>query len=183
MRELEMRQRVERFLQTRLAKMLMPATLGLGLAVGGCGSNNPESTSDSAVAQEVGASGGPSDGSGADKQLPPDAQLDDATSPGLDTGSISVKYMAQMPDAGIDSGGAVAVYSAPVPDAGSINVKYMAPIPDAAVDLGGAVALYMAPVPDSGAIMRYMAPQPVDSGSDVPRAVALYMAPLPTSSS
>ena len=39
MRERDMRWRVERFLQSRLRSMLMPATMGLGLALGGCASD------------------------------------------------------------------------------------------------------------------------------------------------
>jgi hypothetical protein len=176
MRELEMRQRVERFLQSRLAKMLMPATLGLGLAVGGCGSNTLEAGQDSAVVLEAGSADGPS----ADKQIPPDAKLNDL-GPEHDAGSINVKYMAQMPDAASDIGGAIALYMAPAPDSGAV-MRYMAPQPVDAGNADRAVALYMAPTPDSGAVMRYMAPQPVDASAER-GVVALYMAQLPISRS
>ena len=116
MREREMRLRVERFLQTRLRSMLMPATLGLGLALGGCAS----------------------DGLNADDGGDPIAKQDASNT---DSGSVSVKYMAQQPDAGV---GPIAVYSAPAPDSG-MAVRYMAQQPDA--DSGGAVAVYLAQLP------------------------------------
>jgi hypothetical protein len=94
-----MRLRVERFLQTRLRSMLMPATLGLGLALGGCNSD-ALNTDD-----------------GGNQTVKKDAS-------NTDTGSVSTKYMAQLPDSGT-------------------AVRYMAQQPDA----GGAVAVYLAQVP------------------------------------
>ena len=116
MREQEMRQRIERFLQTRLRQMLLPATLGLGLAVGAC-------KSDSLSADDGGDPSTKKDsGSVVAKymaQLPdagpaptPDymAQMPDASIK-LDTGMV-LRYMAQMPP---DASHVVAVYSAPLP--------------------------------------------------------------------
>jgi hypothetical protein len=40
MREQEMRLRVFRFLKARMRNMIMPATIGIGLAVGGCSDSN-----------------------------------------------------------------------------------------------------------------------------------------------
>ncbi|HEX7501492.1 MAG TPA: hypothetical protein VF524_14510, partial [Polyangia bacterium] len=68
MREREMRERVERFLQIRLRNMLLPATLGLGLAVGAC-NTDPLNTDD-----------------GGDQIAKKDS--------GSDSGSTVVKYMA-----------------------------------------------------------------------------------------
>ena len=104
MREQEMRQRVERFLQTRLRKMLLPATLGLGLAVGACNSDglNADDGGDQAVKN--------------------------------DSGTVGMKYSAQIPDAG--------------PDLPGIALRYMAQMPaDAAPDSERMVALYMAQLP------------------------------------
>jgi hypothetical protein len=125
MREREMRERVERFLQTRLRNMLLPATLGLGLAVGAC-DTAPLDTSD-----------------GGDQIVK------------KDSGSVGMKYMAQIPDAG--------------PDLPAVTPDYMAQMqPDANSAL-----------PDSGFALRYMAQQPADAAPDTSRMVALYMAQLP----
>jgi hypothetical protein len=119
MREREMRQRVERFLQARLRNMLLPATLGLGLAVGACNSD-PLSVDD----------GGNQD----TKQ---------------DSGSVTTKYMAQIPDAGPELPVAMPDYMAQMPPDSGPVLRYMAQMPpDAAPDLGP-VAVYMAPLPRS----------------------------------
>ncbi len=149
MREREMRQRVERFLQIRLRNMLMPATLGLGLALGGCGSTTMDSGDDGghATAKDVAT---------ADQQLAPDADLSEAGGSARDTGMIA-KYMAPLPDAGADAQGAAALYMAPMymaqqlPDSGPA-VRYMAQQPpDAAADadIGHGVVIYMAIFPEA----------------------------------
>ena len=109
MRERDMRLRVERFLQTRLRSMLMPATLGLGLALGGCNSD-ALSTDDGGdpIAKKDAAMKYMAQMPEAGPELPaaqPDymAQLPDS--------GMAVRYMAQQPD----TGGAVAVYLAQVP--------------------------------------------------------------------
>jgi hypothetical protein len=138
MREREMRQRVERFLQTRLRNMLMPATLGLGLALGGCGSSTPDSSDDgSAAKQDVGSPPGTGGGGNRDGAQVPDA------------GGVAL-YMAQLPpDAGPELPVATPDYMAQMPDSGT-TVRYMAPQPpDAGRDFGGAVAKYLAPHPVS----------------------------------
>jgi hypothetical protein len=130
-----MRLRVERFLQSRLRRMLMPATMGLGLALGGC-------TSDGLSADDGG----------------------DKKDTAADTGTVT-KYMAQLPDAGPDlqivplyavaiprdAGPELPVaqpdYMAQMPDSGMV-VRYMAVMPDAGKDLGEMVAMYMAQIPD-----------------------------------
>jgi hypothetical protein len=105
MREREMRQRVERFLQARLRSMLLPATLGLGLAVGGCNSD------------------GPSADDGGDKTVNEDA------------GSVAPMYLAQIPDAGPDLPmpvpfyGAVTLRSDAAPDLNRVVALYMAQLP------------------------------------------------------
>jgi hypothetical protein len=133
MREHDMRQRVEHFLQTRLRRMLAPATLGLGLAMTGCPSSGLDATDD----------GG--------------ALVDQDASP--DQGA-TMKYMAQIPDAGREG-------SLPQPD-------YMAQMPDA--QLG--VPVYSAPAPDAAPPVRYGA-QMRDAGPDGREIIALYMAQLP----
>ncbi|MGD0838060.1 MAG: hypothetical protein ABSB49_15585 [Polyangia bacterium] len=144
MREKEMRRRVERFLQTRLRRMLAPATLGLGLAMAGCPSGGSSGTND--------ASGMVSgDASGADAyQVAPMymASIPDAA---REAPMPQPDYMAQMPDAGPD-GGVVLRYMAPMPDASSDEravARYMAQMPDATRDelIPVAVPAYMAPVP------------------------------------
>jgi hypothetical protein len=116
MREREMRQRVERFLQTRLRSLLLPATLGLGLAVGACNSDalstddggDPPANKDS--------------GSVATKYM---AQLPDAGP------APTPDYMAQMPDASIklDTGMVLRYMAQMPPDASPVVAMYMAQLP------------------------------------------------------
>jgi hypothetical protein len=118
-----MRLRVERFIQTRLRSMLMPATLGLGMALSGCNS----------------------DGLNADDGGDPIVKKDAADN--KDTGMVT-KYMAMIPDAASELPIAAPEYIAPIvkQDAG-IAVRYMAQMPDASPDLGGMVAVYTAQMP------------------------------------
>jgi len=138
-----MRQRVERFLQTRLRNMLMPATLGLGLALGGCGSTTMDSGDD-------GGHTTTKDVATADQQLAPDADLSEAGGSARDTG-MTTKYMAPLPDASADSQSAIAMYMAPMymaqsPDAGAV-VRYMAQQPP---DAGPEpIVIYMAMFPEA----------------------------------
>lgn len=142
MREQDMRQRVEHFLQARLRRMLAPATLGLGLA--GLG---------------LGASGCPS--SGLDANDDGGALVDkDARNSDSGPDQIAVKYMAQLPDAGRegplpqpdymaqmpDAQQGTPIYSAPSPDAAP-PVRYGAQMRDAGPDGREIVALYMAQLP------------------------------------
>jgi hypothetical protein len=125
MREREMRERVERFLRTRLRNMLLPATIGLGLAVGAC-DTTPLDTND-----------------GGDQIA------------NKDSGSAGMKYMAQIPDAGADLPAITPEYMAQIqPDANAelrdsgFALRYMAQQPpDAAPDASRVVALYMAQLP------------------------------------
>jgi hypothetical protein len=148
MREHDMRQRVEQFLQTRLRKMIAPATLGLGLAglglaTTGCPSSGLDANDDGGAMVNKDA--------------------------GADQGMV-LKYMAQMPDAGLET-------SLPQPE-------YMAPVPpDAGIKLDTlGTPIYSAPAPDAGPVMRYMAQMP-DASSDGREIIALYMAQLPFGSS
>jgi hypothetical protein len=185
MREREMRQRVERFIQTRLRNMLMPATLGLGLALGaGCDDDEALNAADAGGQVEQ------KDAGTADQQMAPDAELADASSTKEDL--PVTKYMAQIPDASADLPDPVLDYMAPIPKTdASLITKYMAQIPDASTEIPLAAPEYIAPIPrdagisitpvysaslpDSGVAMRYMAQMP-DSGSGV--FVAVYSAPL-----
>ena len=131
MREREMRQRVERFLQARLRNMLLPATLGLGLALGACNSD--------ALSAEDGGNGGGNDG-GNDGGDP---------SANKDSGSVVAKYMAQLPDAGPEP---TPDYMAQMPDASlkldtGMVLRYMAQMPP---DASQVVAMYMAQLPATG---------------------------------
>jgi hypothetical protein len=192
-----MRRRVEQFLQTRLRRMLAPATLGLGLAMTGCPSSALDATEDAGalVKKDGGADfGGPvavysapaPDAGG------PVANQDAGTSPVVpDVGVTPVKK-----DSGADFGGPVAVYSAPAPDAGPVATKYlapvpdasreaplpmpeyMAPLPDAAREVPMAQPDYMAQMPDSGPALRYMAQMP-DAAPDRGGPMPLYLAQIP----
>jgi hypothetical protein len=113
MREHEMRERIHRFMQTRLGRLVAPATLGLGLAIGGCSSDgladdNDASKKDSAAVNSDAAS--PSKDSGSSSQ----------------DGPIVAKYMAPTWDAGPDVGDPAPAYMAPM--------RYAAPMIDPTTD-------------------------------------------------
>ncbi len=135
MRERDMRLRVERFLQSRLRSMLMPATMGLGLALGGC-------ASDALVADD----GGKRDGVAVDVGPAPKymAQLPDA---GKDMQAVPIYSVVQPRDAGAELPQAQPEYVAPMPDSG-LPIRYAAVMPDAGRDLGGMVAVYTSQFPD-----------------------------------
>jgi hypothetical protein len=136
MREQDMRLRIERFMKARLRNMLMPATLGLGLAVGGCNGDalSTDDGGDPLVKQDAAAqtdTGGPSV-----------TQMPDA---GPELPIAMPDYMAQMPDAGPEVPVAMPEYMAPITkeDAG-IAVRYMAQMPDA----DRAIPVYLAQIPE-----------------------------------
>jgi hypothetical protein len=186
MREQEMRLRVFQFLKTRLRNMIMPATVGIGLAVGGC-------TSASLYSAPV---------------QPDAAKHDDVASqadlaPASDTNVVShdvvLADVAQTPDVPLADSrpheedseavdGRVAI-DLGNKDAGAIDspsdyaVKYMGPAPlDAGYDsfltkyMGG--PLYTAVIPDAASdtapVVRYGTPTP-DGGISMP----MYTAPMP----
>lgn len=161
MRERDMRDRVQNFLRTTMRNVVMPASVGLGLALAGCGG------SDEPVAKYMGPM--------------PDATAD---VPVQTDGPVG-KYMSPLFDAGPDDAGAtdagtadvtpVPLYMAAQPDAGPIT-KYMGPMPTDA----GPVPMYMAVQPDAAAkdagsnpVLRYMAIQP--DAAQMP----IYAAPVP----
>lgn len=117
MRERDMRQRVEQFIQTRLRKMVAPATIGLGLAMTGCPSSGLDATDDGGAM--VNKDAGPDQGA-------------------------TTKYMAQLPDA--QQGVPIYSAPAPTPDAAP-PVRYGAQMRDAGPDTGRVIALYMAQLP------------------------------------
>jgi hypothetical protein len=182
MREQEMRLRVFQFLKTRVRNMIMPATVGIGLAVGGCSSDltmkymapSPRDASTEDVVTQNADVSLPSDatdaalrdttladaGQGPEASLVADAEAVDSN------GSIDVQTVDAV---ALDGGAADQVttkYIAPIPDAGfdSIATKYIAPV-------------YIAPTPDAGVdsspVVRYMAQMP-----DGNIASPMYMAPM-----
>jgi hypothetical protein len=158
MREREMRQRIERFLQTRLRRMLAPATIGIGLAMTGCPSSDINTTDDGGALVNKDS--------------------------GTDLGMVAV-YSAPAPDASgtpanKDSGSPLP--PVPTSDAGTdqLVTKYLAPVPDAGREASMPQPDYMAQMPDSGPVLRYMAQMP-DAAPDLGRNVAIYMAQLPLS--
>jgi hypothetical protein len=106
--------------------MLMPATLGLGLALAGCNSDGLASNEDDGGQRQDGG-----------KKTEVAGRSDASISP-PDTGGAVMKYMAQLPDAGQDLGTIGLLYMAPAP-------AYMAPHVDA--DAGRPIAIYMAQAP------------------------------------
>jgi hypothetical protein len=163
MREQEMRMRVFRFLRVRMRNMIVPATIGIGIAAGACGSNEPVSKymgpipSDAAqrdVAQDVAKDEGPMPSP--DGPMAPPEVLYGAAWPveagTLDLGGVDVAAVdlaghvdfGPATDSGLDSGSIIAKYIAPMLDAASDGmpvVRYGTP----SFDAGGAQPLYMAP--------------------------------------
>jgi hypothetical protein len=178
MRENEMRMRVFQFLKARLRNTLMPATVSLGLAVGGCTKEGLTSAADTGVLKDtnsvpVYSAVMPADANSTlpDQAIPMDV-VDDSGFDGLGrdtpvygTPDSQRRDTADAPDqGGVDSGavdgghdvGIVNKYGVPIPrsdasaDSGRIGELYAAVIPtDARVDLGGIGVRYGAQVPDA----------------------------------
>ncbi len=103
MREQDMRRRVEQFMHKRLRAMLMPATLGLGLAVGGCVSDGLNSDDDGGTRKDANADTmvTPTEDGGTRKDYGPFPLYGIATPDAAPAqpDSLPVRYAAQMPDA------------------------------------------------------------------------------------
>jgi hypothetical protein len=202
MREHEMRMRVFRFLKARMRNMIMPATVGIGLAVGGCAKEDVKAVPMYGVAFRDSGPPAQPDGLGPDSPPPgPDLAAPDTREVqvaadlapdngndglGRDTPIYGVDMTppkdANTTDLPADlkvalDGGAIDSGA----DLGGIITKYIAPIPDAAADTGGIVPVYTAVMPDAavgndGLPMRYAAQMP-DAGADLGLAT-LYQAPV-----
>jgi hypothetical protein len=187
MREQEMRLRVFRYLKARMRNMIMPATVGIGLAVGGAcesaavySAPGPAEQRDASTWRQDVAMGpdapGPDLAMVADvaaESVPDLAKLDEArtadalaTEAGLDNRVADgkedlplLKYGSPFDSGFFDSRAVDAE-----PDAGQIIAKYIAPMPDAAVDSTGPAPRYMATMPDASAdrsvVVLYMAQLP-----------------------
>ena len=206
MREQDMRNRVFRFLKARMRNMIMPATVGIGLSVGGCAKEGLPTPM--YMAQVPGdAASVKSDVPGPDSSQPgPDLALADtrdgqvAADLAPDNGNDGLGRDA--PIYGVDMTPPKDANSTDAPadlkvvldggtidsgaDLGSIITKYIAPMPDAGADVGGISPVYIAPVysaitPDAapgpdGLVVRYMAQTP-DARADGMLAT-LYQAPV-----
>lgn len=211
MREQEMRLRVFQFLKVRMRNMLMPATLGIGLAVGGCSQSttlkdSPDSAADAAKDAQMpipiysglfrdSSVPGMPDGPGPDlatngPEVQPDAGLPrDVPIYGSDMSRLDQRKdgedAAPSPDQAVALDGAVIDGRRPGDSGPETSItKYMAPILDAGRDAG------VAPGPDAspdlgGIAPVYIAPlymaQMSDAAADVRPAVR-YLAQMPESS-
>lgn len=194
MKENEVRERVQAFLKNTVRLVVVPASMGIGLALIGC-SDSAEDTRQDAGADVVamagqsgqsgaggvsasGGAGGSSGfgGAGGSATLY-SAPIYDAGAGGSggSLASIHPAYMAVLPDAGVSSGGMK--YAAPMSSAGSSSSSGGA---------GGSVTLYAAPVYDAGAggsgglasiHPAYMAVLP-DAGVSSGGMVGKYAAPM-----
>jgi hypothetical protein len=199
MREQEMRLRVFRFLRARMRNMIMPATVGLGLAVGGCGGG---STVYSAPTDGMAPTGmdvyradslpvGPdlpvADGYEAGLAEDGAVLARDGAADGLRDTAFSADHSTGPDVAGID-GATAEVLADASPDTDATGTKVDASIPDGATVDGAAtpdtlLTKYMAPIFDANfgpdlPPIRYGAPT-LDAGAD--RAFGmLYMASLPS---
>jgi hypothetical protein len=179
MREQEMRMRVFQFLRARMRNMLMPATLGLGLAVGACADPAPIY---SAVSPDASDSNPP---------IPIYGLFSDVRPPNLPDAAPDPVDAATPPDTSLAPDGrdgppdeSVAL-DAPILDTGGdrIWVKYGAPdagsgpdvrLDSSALDTAGDVS----GGGETSLPVRYAAVMPPDA-DDAPRAMPLYLAPPP----
>jgi hypothetical protein len=179
MREQEMRLRINRFLKARMSQTLMPAAMGLGLALAGCGEGKslymgPLPT-DGPVRKDALVEAGPAPlyASPMDGPTPlgPDAFLTDTpiySAPLPDARDALVDGSdASLPDARDAQASDAFAADATTIDAGTMDAT---PALDGGADLGAVVAKYIAPMPDAGPqdgtpVLRYMASFP-DSGID-----------------
>jgi len=207
MREQEMRQRVFQFLKIRMRNMLMPATLGIGLAVGGCSqSTSLKDAPDSATAMDAAKESLPvpiymvvppdanfpaPDGQGPNPEKTDaiadlaNGGLPEATPVYGSRDAIGLPDAAQKPDQAVALDGAA--IDAGKPDGGPETsiTKYMAPILDAGRDAG--VAPGSDASPDLGGIAPvYIAPlymaQMSDAAAADARPAVRYLAQMPDSS-
>lgn len=145
MKEHEMRRRLREYLRQAATGLVLPATLGMGLTLGGCGDDNEPAVKYGAPYADARVDTGAQpeyaapfpDGAVAKYAAPFDAGVDE----------MVAKYAAPF-DAGDD--GMVVKYAAPF-DAGDDlgpQPKYAAVFPDAGDD-GQMTNLYAAPFPDA----------------------------------
>jgi hypothetical protein len=208
MREQEMRMRVFRFLKTRMRNMIMPATMGIGLAVGGCAkeeaipvysaplqdsgmpaqtdvllaSDAPPASSDSAAATPDSAPSGP-DSKVPGKEVAPETSevsvVADASPDGLGPDAPTYGSDGRPPrDLPPAEASTEDAYAKP-DQAVAIDGAGI----DTGADLGGTVVKYSASVPDAAAekptiVPLYTALMP-DAGAAADSMVVRYMAVMP----
>ncbi len=195
MSEQQMRMRVFRFLKARMRNMIMPATVGIGLAVaGGC----TQSDSTPVYSAPMDALSGPDavysapllqDASDTKQDAPTVPDLAKLDAPKVaDTAADVGRDVASPEDAPTtdalagETGADTRRYDAQ----GEVPwVKYGSPfdagILDAQTEAGQIIAKYIAPIPDAGIdatdpVVRYMASMP-DAARDL-SVMPLYMAPI-----
>lgn len=196
MKEKDIRERIQTFLKETVRYVVVPASMGIGLAlVGsvGCGSSESSDGKDGGAITITSVTTGTETGAVALYSAPMGTDTGSAvtkTDTSLATGVM--KYMAVMPDAGQPQ----PEYMAPLPtntktDTATVVAVYSAPLTGIKTGTGtgsaatatktgvgtNPVALYMAVMPDAGTVEKYSAPIPRDAGQPQPD----YMAPLPTS--
>jgi hypothetical protein len=192
MREQEMRLRVFRFLRARMRNMIMPATVGIGLAVGGCA----RETSTPIYSAPIQDSAAPANR---------DVLGPDSPAPGPDLAVADAREVQSVGDIAPDStndglGRDTPIYGIDMsppdlrnPDVLDSSVRDVASLPDQAValdgagidgssDLGGTVTKYGVPIPDAAADTAGVAPlysaSIPDAAADGMPAVR-YMAQMP----
>jgi hypothetical protein len=193
MSEQQMRQRVFRFLKARMRNMIMPATVGIGLAVaGGCTESSVSPTYAAPVYNDAAA--GKQDVPRAPDLAAPDSGKPDSANP--DSPVVADVAADSLPDvpSPLDTSPSDALAGETGVDMRRLDspidmppVKYGSPfdsgILDSQSEAGQVIAKYIAPIPDagvdtSGPVTRYMAVMP-DASPDLSVA-ALYMAPRPS---
>jgi hypothetical protein len=186
MKEQDVRQRIERFLKRTAREVVVPASVGLGLALSGCdhtgiqartdaADTSPSATTDAIVADATlgrdGAANSPDAANRPDLRLPDDVRLSpDTGQPDLPV-SIPPYGVILRPDAGVDTS---------VPDAQSDAGAPDADVPDASADVRAPDARRDARQPDLPVILPpYMPPPPPDAARDVSAVMPPYMMPPP----
>jgi hypothetical protein len=162
MKENDVRERVQAFLKNTVRLVVVPASMGIGLALIGCSDSADDIRQDAGA--EVASLAGQSGQSGA------------GGSSGGGGGSVSGGSGGSSSSG---AGGSVAVYAAPVFDAGAggsgglpvTHPAYMASLPDAAMSYGGK---YAAPMSSSGGVSSGGSSASGGSGGTLPNSQVTY---------
>jgi hypothetical protein len=156
MKETEVRERVQAFLRDTVRLVVVPASMGIGLALIGCSDSADDTRQDAGA--DVVAMAGQSGQSGVGNGSASGGAGGSGASGGA--GGVSGSGGAGSTSSSGGAGGSVTVYAAPVFDAGAggtggnlatLVPPYMAVMPDAAVNSGGTGGMkYSAPMSSGG---------------------------------
>jgi hypothetical protein len=193
MKEHEIRQRIEGFLKRAAREVVVPASVGVGLALIGCDQGGLKTSLDAAADRSAAPDGILADATlGNDRAVnvsdtanPRDLRLPDATQPapdtrGADLPAVMPPYMVFIPpDAGVDAGASDAGLDTGASDAGLDAGASDARL-DARLDAGASETGRDTLRAELPSIMPpYLGAPPPDAARDLPPIAPPYIAPPP----